>query len=61
MRSDSIKKGAERAPHRALMRALGLSDSDFEKPFIGVINSYNEVVPGHISLTQRVRTRQPNY
>jgi dihydroxy-acid dehydratase len=50
MRSDSVKKGAERAPHRALMRALGLSDSDFEKPFIGVINSYNEVVPGHISL-----------
>jgi dihydroxy-acid dehydratase len=50
MRSDSIKKGAERAPHRALMRALGLSDNDFEKPFIGVINSYNEVVPGHISL-----------
>jgi dihydroxy-acid dehydratase len=47
MRSDSIKKGAERAPHRALLRSLGVSPSDFTKPFIGVVNSFTDVVPGH--------------
>ncbi|HIE17162.1 MAG TPA: dihydroxy-acid dehydratase [Dehalococcoidia bacterium] len=50
MRSDSVKKGVERAPHRALLRALGISSEDFGKPFIGVVNSFNEVVPGHIHL-----------
>lgn len=50
MPSDSVKKGVERAPHRALFRALGLCDEDFEKPFIGVVNSFIEVVPGHIHL-----------
>ncbi|MEL7562051.1 dihydroxy-acid dehydratase [Dehalogenimonas sp. 4OHTPN] len=47
MRSDSIKKGAERAPHRALLRSLGVSPADFNKPFIGVVNSFTDVVPGH--------------
>ena len=47
MRSDSIKKGAERAPHRALLRSLGVSPDDFGKPFIGVVNSFTEIVPGH--------------
>src|SRR5271169_753297 len=47
MRSDSIKKGAERAPHRALLRSLGVSPDDFGKPFIGVVNSFTDVVPGH--------------
>ena len=50
MRSDSVKKGIERAPHRALLRALGVSREDFTKPFIGVVNSFNEIVPGHIHL-----------
>jgi len=50
MRSDSVKKGVERAPHRALLRALGVSSDDFSRPFIGVVNSFNEVVPGHIHL-----------
>lgn len=50
MRSDHIKKGLERAPHRALLHACGLKREDFEKPFVGVINSYNEIVPGHIHL-----------
>ena len=50
MRSDDIKKGVERAPHRALLRALGISESDFDKPFIGVVNSFNEIVPGHMHL-----------
>ena len=50
MRSESVKKGIERAPHRALFRALGLCDEDFSKPFIGVVNSFNEIVPGHVHL-----------
>ena len=50
MRSDVVKQGPERAPHRSLFRALGLSDDDFAKPFIGIINSFSEVVPGHIHL-----------
>ena len=50
MKSDTVKKGFERVPHRALMRALGLKDADFEKPFIGIANSYNTFVVGHIHL-----------
>jgi dihydroxy-acid dehydratase len=50
MRSDLIKKGIERAPHRSLLRAVGCSSDDWDKPFIGVINSFTEVVPGHIHL-----------
>jgi dihydroxy-acid dehydratase len=50
MRSDMIKKGVERAPHRSLLRAVGCSSDDWDKPFIGVINSFTEIVPGHIHL-----------
>ncbi|TET41712.1 MAG: dihydroxy-acid dehydratase [Dehalococcoidia bacterium] len=50
MRSDIVKKGIERAPHRSLLRAVGCSSDDWDKPFIGVINSFTEVVPGHIHL-----------
>jgi dihydroxy-acid dehydratase len=50
MRSDEIKKGIERAPHRALLKALGLTDKDIAKPFIGIANSYTDIVPGHIHL-----------
>jgi dihydroxy-acid dehydratase len=50
MRSDIVKKGIERAPHRALLRAVGCSSDDWDKPFIGVINSFSEIVPGHIHL-----------
>ena len=52
MRSDAVKVGVERAPHRALLKALGISDSDLSKPFIGVVNSYTTVVPGHAHLNQ---------
>ena len=52
MRSDAVKVGIERAPHRALLKALGLADSDLAKPFIGVVNSYTNVVPGHAHLKQ---------
>ena len=52
MRSDTIKRGALRAPHRALLRACGLTEEDFEKPFIGVANSFVEIVPGHRHLNR---------
>ena len=52
MRSDEIKKGHSRAPHRSLLRATGLRDEDFEKPFIGVANSFIELIPGHYFLNK---------
>lgn len=55
MNSDKIKKGAERAPHRSLLKASGLSDKDIKKPIIGVVNSFNEIVPGHTHLNQIAR------
>lgn len=50
MRSDIIKKGIERAPHRSLLKATGLRDEDMGKPFIGVCNSYTDLIPGHVHL-----------
>ena len=54
MNSDNIKKGIQRAPHRSLLRACGLNDDDFEKPFIGIANSFTDIVPGHIHLKELV-------
>lgn len=50
MKSDTVKNGFERTPHRALMRSVGLSDGDFDKPFIGIANSYNTFVAGHVHM-----------
>jgi dihydroxy-acid dehydratase len=50
VRSDKIKKGLERAPHRSLLRALGFSDDELKAPLIGIANSFNEIIPGHIHL-----------
>lgn len=50
MRSDKVKKGFERAPHRALLKATGVKDEDFNKPFIAIVNSYVDIVPGHVHL-----------
>jgi len=50
MRSDNIKKGLERAPHRSLLKATGLIDDEMNRPFIAVVNSWNEIIPGHIHL-----------
>ncbi|WP_285818918.1 dihydroxy-acid dehydratase [Helicobacter bilis] len=52
MRSDIVKKGHNRAPHRSLLRATGLKDEDFNKPFIGVANSYIDIIPGHFFLNK---------
>ncbi len=50
MRSDRIKKGFERAPHRSLLKATGVTDADMGKPFIAVVNSYVDIIPGHVHL-----------
>ncbi|WP_040300289.1 dihydroxy-acid dehydratase [Arcticibacter svalbardensis] len=52
MRSDEVKKGVQRTPHRSLFRATGLKDEDFNKPFIGVANSFIEIIPGHFFLNK---------
>ncbi len=52
MRSDAMKKGLERAPHRSLFKALGLTDEEIDRPMIGIANSANEVIPGHLHLHQ---------
>jgi len=52
MRSDVIKLGFERAPHRSLLRAVGVTDEDFRKPFIAVCNSFVEIIPGHVHLNK---------
>jgi len=52
MRSDEIKKGYNRAPHRSLLRATGVKEEDFDKPFIGVANSFIEIIPGHFFLNK---------
>lgn len=52
MRSDEVKVGVDRAPHRALLRSVGLTEDDLAKPFIAVVNSYASIVPGHVHLSQ---------
>ena len=50
MRSDRIKKGVERAPHRSLLKAIGYTDEEIARPLVGVVNAKNEIIPGHIHL-----------
>lgn len=50
MKSNNVKKGVERAPHRSLFNALGMTEEELNRPIIGVVNSYNEIVPGHMNL-----------
>ncbi|RJE46859.1 MULTISPECIES: dihydroxy-acid dehydratase [unclassified Dehalobacter] len=52
MNSDAVKIGVDRAPHRSLFKALGLTDREIKKPLIGIVNSFNEFVPGHMHLRQ---------
>ncbi|MHC4478396.1 MAG: dihydroxy-acid dehydratase, partial [Planctomycetota bacterium] len=52
MKSDTVKKGFQRAPHRGLLRACGLTDADIDKPFIAIANSFCEIVPGHAHLNK---------
>jgi dihydroxy-acid dehydratase len=50
MRSDQIKKGLDRVPHRALLHATGLSKKDLGRPFIGVATSFTDLIPGHVGM-----------
>src|SRR3972149_6764335 len=50
MRSDAMKKGIERAPHRSLFKAMGYTDEEINRPLVGVVNAANEIIPGHIHL-----------
>ena len=50
MNSDQVKSGVERAPHRSLLKADGYSDEQIRRPFVGVVNSFNEIAPGHVHL-----------
>ncbi len=52
MKSEAVKKGIERAPHRSLLRAVGVKPEELQRPFIGVVNSFAEIVPGHIHLRE---------
>jgi dihydroxy-acid dehydratase len=52
MRSDIIKEGPERAPNRSLLKATGVTDSEMRKPFIAVVNSWNDIIPGHMHLNK---------
>ncbi len=54
MRSDAVKKGMQQAPHRSLFHALGFTEEEMKKPLIGVVSSYNEIVPGHMNLDKIV-------
>jgi len=58
MRSETVKKGYQRAPNRALLRSLGVTDREMDQPFIGIANAYNNIVPGHLhlrSISQKVQ------
>ena len=54
MNSDSVKKGMQQAPHRSLFNALGMTEEEMERPLIGIVSSYNEIVPGHMNLDKIV-------
>ena len=54
MRSDAVKTGSQQAPHRSLFNALGLTKEEMERPLVGIVSSYNEIVPGHMNLDKIV-------
>ena len=50
MKSDNVKSGMQQAPHRSLFNALGFTEEEMKKPMVGIVSSYNEIVPGHMNL-----------
>ena len=54
MRSDAVKTGSQQAPHRSLFNALGMTEEEMKKPMVGIVSSYNEIVPGHMNLDKIV-------
>ena len=57
VRSDRVAKGATRAPHRSLLKALGFINEEIGKPIIGIANSFNEIIPGHVHLKNTICER----
>ena len=60
MRSDAVRKGMQQAPHRSLFNALGMTEEEMNKPLVGIVSSYNEIVPGHMNLDKIVEAT-PNF
>ena len=58
MKSDAVKKGMQQAPHRSLFNALGFTQEEMDKPLVGIVSSYNEIVPGHMNLDKIVERRK---
>ena len=56
MKSDAVKKGLQQAPHRSLFNALGMTEEEMERPLVGIVCSYNEIVPGHMNLDKIANT-----
>ncbi len=54
MRSDTVTKGKQQAPHRSLFHALGMTQEEMDRPLVGIVSSYNEIVPGHMNLDKIV-------
>ena len=54
MKSDNVKKGMQQAPHRSLFNALGYTKEELDRPLVGIVSSYNEIVPGHMNLDKIV-------
>ena len=54
MKSDNVRKGIQQAPHRSLFNALGFTEEEMKKPMVGIVSSYNEIVPGHMNLDKIV-------
>ena len=54
MKSDNVKSGMQQAPHRSLFNALGMTQEEMKKPLVGIVSSYNEIVPGHMNLDKIV-------
>ena len=58
MKSDAVRKGMQQAPHRSLFNALGMTEEEMNKPLVGIVSSYNEIVPGHMNLDKIVECRE---
>lgn len=56
MKSDSVKSGVERAPHRSLFKAMGYTDEELRRPLVGIANSANDIIPGHVELDRIVKS-----
>ena len=59
MKSDAVRKGPQAAPHRSLLNALGMTPEEMRKPMVGIVSSYNEIVPGHMNLDKIVEAVKP--